>query len=118
MSNHENKTPLRDQLKAALTLAMKSRQANVVSTLRSILSEIDNAEAIPMDASIKPTVGLSNDVPRKVLSEEQMQSILDHQYQEIQASLAEYKRLEKQDEAAQLQMELDVLALYLKDPQE
>jgi uncharacterized protein YqeY len=97
---------------------MKSRQTNVVSTLRSILSEIDNAEAVPMDASIKPTVGLSNDVPRKVLSEEQMQNILNHQYHEIRASLAEYKRLEKHDEAEQLQTELDVLAPYLKDSQE
>jgi uncharacterized protein YqeY len=69
---------------------------------------------VPMDASIKPTVGLPNDVPRKILSEEQMQSILEHQYHEIQASLAEYKRLEKHDEAAQLQIELDVLAPYLK----
>jgi uncharacterized protein len=118
MSNNETKTPLRDQLKAALTLAMKSRQANAVSTLRSILSEIDNAEAVPMDASIKPTVGLSNDVPRKVLSEEQIQNILDHQYREILTSLAEYKRLEKHDEAEQLQAELDVLAPYLKDAKE
>jgi uncharacterized protein YqeY len=118
MSNNEDNTPLRDQLKAALTLAMKARQGNVVSTLRSILSEIDNAEAVPMDASIIPTVGLSNDVPRKILSEEQMLSILQNQYHEIQASLAEYKRLEKHDEAAQLQIELDVLAPYLKGSRE
>ena len=117
MPNNENNTPLRDQLKAARTLAMKSRQGNAVSTLRSILSEIDNAEAVPMDASIKPTVGLSDDVPRKVLSEEQMQNILDHQYKEIQTSLAEYQRLKKHDEAEQLQVELDVLAPYLKDSQ-
>jgi uncharacterized protein len=117
MTNNEIKS-LRENLKSGLMQAMKSRQTQAISTLRSILSEIDNAEAVPMDASIKPTVGLSNDVPRKVLSEEQMQSILDHQYQEIQASLEEYRRLEKHDEAAQLQMELDVLAPYLKGPRE
>jgi uncharacterized protein len=115
MLNHEKDIPLREQLKAALLLAMKSRQPNVVSTLRSILSEIDNAEAIPMEASMVPVVGRSNDVPRKLLSEEQMQAILEHQYDEIEASLAEYRRLEKHDEAAQLQTELNVLAPYLKD---
>lgn len=117
MTNHEIKS-LRENLKSGLMQAMKSRQTQAISTLRSILSEIDNAEAVPMEASMKPTVGLSNDVPRKILSEEQMQNILDHQYQEIQASLAEYKRLEKHEEAAQLQVELDVLAPYLKDSQE
>jgi uncharacterized protein YqeY len=117
MTNHESKS-LRENLKSGLVQAMKARQTQAISTLRSILSEIDNAEAVPMDASIKPTVGFSNDVPRKILSEEQMQNILEHQYHEIQASLAEYKRLEKHDEAAQLQVELDVLTPYLKDSQE
>jgi uncharacterized protein len=118
MSNNENNMPLREQLKVALVKAMKARQGNVVSTLRSILSEIDNAEAVPLDASIKPTVGLSNDVPRKILSEEQMKNILKYQYAEIETSLTEYRRLEKHDEATQLQMELDVLAPYLKDSRE
>lgn len=107
--------PLRERLKAGLAQAMKSRQMDAVSTLRSILSEIDNAEAVPMDASIKPTVGLSKDVPRKILSEEQVHDILENQFNEIQASLVEYQRIEKHTEAAQLQAELDVLASYLKD---
>jgi uncharacterized protein YqeY len=114
MSENEIR-PLREKLKADLVQAMKSRQTEAISTLRSILSEIDNAEAVPMDASIKPTVGRSNDVPRKFLSEEQIQNILENQYKEIQSSLAEYQRLEKHTEAAQLQAELDVLAPYLKD---
>lgn len=107
--------PLRERLKSGLMQAMKLRQQEAISTLRSILSEIDNAEAVPMDASIKPTLGHSNDVPRKVLSEEEIQAILEHQYQEIEASLKEYKRLEKHTEAAQLRTELDVLAPYRRD---
>lgn len=111
----DEKRPLREQLKAALAQAMKARQGNVVSTLRSILSEIDNAEAVEMTAAMVPVVGLSRDVPRKILSEEQMQDILQHQYDEIQSSFTEYKRLGKHEEAEQLRMELKVLAPYLKD---
>jgi uncharacterized protein len=114
MSANEKK-PLREQLKTALTEAMKARQSNVVSTLRSILSEIDNAEAVEVTLSSVPVVGLSKDVPRKILSEEQMQNILQDQYDEIQLSFTEYKRLGKNEEAEQLRMELDVLAPYLKD---
>jgi uncharacterized protein len=114
MSTNEKK-PLREQLKTALLQAMKARQNNVVSTLRSILSEIDNAEAVEMTVSSVPVVGLSKDVPRKILSEEQMQDILQQQYNEIQSSHMEYKRLEKHEEAEQLRMELEVLAPYLKD---
>jgi uncharacterized protein len=114
MSSSEQK-PLREQLKAALVQAMKARQNNVVRTLRSILSEIDNAEAVDVTISSVPVVGLSKDVPRKILSEEQMQDILQNQYDEIQISFTEYKRLGKDQEAKQLQMELEVLAPYLKD---
>ena len=111
---HREIISLRERLKAGLVQAMKSRQTNAISTLRSILSEIDNAEAVPMDASIKPTVGHSRDVPRKILSEDQIQNILEHQYQEIESSLKEYQRLEKHAEAAQLQTELDALTPYRK----
>jgi uncharacterized protein len=114
MSTIEKK-PLREQLKAALVQAMKARQSNVVSTLRSILSEIDNAEAVEMTVSSVPVVGLSKDVPRKILSEEQMLDILQKEYNEIQLSYTEYKRSGKDEEANQLQMEMEILAPYLKD---
>jgi uncharacterized protein YqeY len=115
MSTDEKK-PIREQLKAALAQAMKARQSHVISTLRSILSEIDNAEAVDVTLSSVPVVGLSKDLPRKILSEEQMQDILQNQYDEIELSFTEYKRLGKQEEAEQLRMELEVLAAYLKDP--
>lgn len=117
MSTNEKK-PLREQLKAALVQAMKARQSNVVSTLRSILSEIDNAEAVEMTVSSVPVIGLSKDIPRKILSEEQMQDILQREYNEIQMSHKEYERLKKHEEAEQLRMELEVLAPYLKDSKE
>src|SRR5690349_3291686 len=115
MSTSESNIPVREQLKAALGKAMKARQSQIVSTLRSILSEIDNAEAVELTAAMVPVVGLSNDVPRKMLSEEQIQHILQTQYAEIQSSHAEYKRLGKNEEADQLKMELEVLQPYLKD---
>ena len=104
------------EIEAAFAAAEENYGRQPGTAARLLASyEIDNAEAVPLDASIKPTVGKSNDVPRKFLSEEHIRNILETQYREIQASLAEYQRLEKHTEAAQLQAELDVLAPYLKD---
>ncbi len=115
MTNNELNTPIREQLKAGLAKAMKARQTSVISALRTILSEIDNAEAVEFTASAVPVVGLSKDVPRKILSEVEMRSILKREYHGIKQSLKEYQRLEKHEEAGQLQAELEALASYLKD---
>ena len=115
MTNNELNTPIREQLKAGLAKAMKARQTSVVAALRSILSEIDNAEAVEFTASAFPVIGLSKDVPRKILSEEQMRGILKREYHGIKQSLAEYQRLEKHEEAEQLQAELEALTSYLRD---
>jgi uncharacterized protein len=67
--------PLRARLKADLPKAMKARQSNAVTALRTVLAAIDNAEAVEVDTSLVPLVGISNDVPRKVLTEEDVRAV-------------------------------------------
>jgi uncharacterized protein len=104
---------LRERLKADLKSALKARQLPVVTVLRSALSEIDNAEAVELDASMVSVVGRLNDVPRKVLTEDQIRDILQVEANEIQGSLVEYQRLGKHEEAKKLHVEWEVLARYL-----
>ena len=44
-------SPLRDRLRAALLAARRARDAETVSTLRTALAALENAEAVPADAS-------------------------------------------------------------------
>ena len=107
--------PLRQRLKADLHGAVKARQNHVVSTLRSTLAEIDNAEAVEVDTSIVPLVGRSNDVPRKILTEAQIRAILQREADQIKLALAEYESVGQTEKAAELQAAWEVLAGYLLD---
>ena len=107
--------PLRQRLKADLHSAMKARQNNVVTTLRSALAEIDNAEAVEVDTSLVPLMGRSDDVPRKVLTEAQIRAILQREANQIKMALAEYERMGRAEKAADLQAAWELLAGYLTD---
>ena len=78
---------IREQMKVDLRQAMKARDTERVTTLRSVLGAIDNAEAVPVtaiSASVEPVVGKSNDVPRKLLSTEDIRQIVTHEIAEPQ----------------------------------
>jgi hypothetical protein len=85
----------------------------VVSTLRSTLAEIDNAEAVEVDTSFVPLVGRTNDVPRKVLTEAEIRAILQSEADQIKLALAEYERVGRVEKAAELQAAWELLAGYL-----
>jgi len=110
--------PLRQRLKADLLGAMKARQNHVVSTLRSTLAEIDNAEAVEVDASFVPMAGRSNDVPRKVLTEAEIRAILQSEADQIKLALAEYGSVGRAEKAAELQAAWEVLVGYLADTED
>ena len=110
--------PLRQRLKADLLGAMKARQNHVVSTLRSTLAEIDNAEAVEVDTSFVPLVGRTNDVPRKVLTEAEIRAILQSEADQIKLALAEYGSVGRAEKAAELQAAWEVLVGYLADTED
>jgi hypothetical protein len=76
-------SPLRSRLRAALLDARRARDAETVSTIRTALSALENAEAVPTHG---PTGGALEDAPtgvgateaaRRVLSDADEVAVLD-----------------------------------------
>lgn len=107
---------IREQMKADLTQAMKARDSLAVTTLRSVLGAIDNAEAIPVTEAkfpVEPVVGKSNEAPRKILTTDDIRRILEHEVAERRAASAQYARLGQQTEAERLQKTAGLIEGYL-----
>lgn len=74
-------SPLRDRLRAALLQARKDRDAETVSTLRTALAALENAEAVPSNASAgaleDAPVGVgATEADRRVLSDDEERAVL------------------------------------------
>lgn len=104
---------LRERLKADLKTAMKARQLHTINTLRTALAAIDNAEAVDVDPSFVPLNGITKDVPRKVLSEADMDAILRAEAENMRTALAHYEAGGKTAEAEILREKLNTLLPYL-----
>lgn len=104
---------IREQMKMDLTAAMKAREMVTVSTLRTVLGAIDNAEAVPITTPLEYSNGKTNDVPRKQLTQTDIEQILRQELNTRQAAALKYQDLGKEGEAARLQQEADVIAHYL-----
>lgn len=85
---------LRAGLRRALTDAMKSRNTELVSAVRSLLAAIDNAEsagiqAPPAGAIESSTFGLgAADVPRRALTTADLETVFDGELAEREAGAA------------------------------
>lgn len=115
-------TELRSRLRADLTSAIKARQRDAVSALRTVIAAIDNAEAVEAPASqTEPTdehiagaragVG-STEVPRRVLC---LADALGLVQAEISERIAEADRMEllgQQPTADRLRREAAILQIY------
>lgn len=107
---------LREQMKMDLIQAMKTQERATVATLRSVLAAIDNAEAVPVresKASVEPIAGKSNEVPRKVLSADEIRQIVQRERDERQHASVTYGQLGQKAEAARLQKAAALIATYL-----
>ncbi|MCX6049433.1 MAG: GatB/YqeY domain-containing protein [Chloroflexi bacterium] len=108
---------LREQMKADLLRAMKERQSATVSTLRSVLAAIDNAEAVPVKdertVPVEPVLDQRHEVPRKILSADNIHQIVQQELDERRAASLVYAKLGKTEEADRLQHEVNLLSAYL-----
>lgn len=104
---------LRRQLKGDLLTAMKSRDTVATSALRSVLSALDNASAVPIDTVSAPVLGRSGDVQRRDLSEAECRTIIANEAQARAAAAEEYASLGRDDMAAQLRAEQSVIERYV-----
>lgn len=109
----DNALPVRDRMKIELKRAMKARAAHTVTMLRSLLSAVDNAEAVDAPDGPVPVTGHTPDVPRRRLSEAEILAILQREADDHRAALAEYERLGRAEEAARLRAELAVVESLL-----
>ena len=117
---------LRDILRRGLTRAMKAREPDAVSALRTAIAAIDNAEAVPApDESPATTSGHiagaraglgAAEAARRSLSPSQQQAILRDQVSGYNAEADGYAALGQQDAAARLRTQARLLSAYLHEP--
>ena len=104
-------TPTRDRLQAALAQALRSRDPLRTSILRTTLSAIANAESVDVEPGTTAT-----EVPRRELSEEDVQSIVAAERAELESTAAELRDHGRDDAAEELNEKAAVLADFLVGP--
>jgi uncharacterized protein len=119
-------TPLQRRLRAALRDALGARDAIAAAAIRSALSAIGNAEAVPAEhprrvpASSEhfagATAGLgAAETARRLLTDSDVAAIVAAEISDRRSAAAEYDRLGRADQSARLGAEADVLAALLAD---
>ena len=106
---HSLQTRLRNDLRTA----MQEHDTVTTLTLRSLLDAMDNACAVPMTAEHVPVHGHSGDVPRRVVTDSEYESILRHEAASRSAAALEYERLGRTEAATQVRAELSIVLRYL-----
>jgi uncharacterized protein YqeY len=92
--------PVRERLRAGLTVAMKARDRMAVAALRATLGAIDNAEAVTSPSMVdrgfaieQSSVGVgAAEVARRVLTEEDVAGIVRDSIAEREEAAAGYDR--------------------------
>jgi uncharacterized protein len=105
---------IRERMRDDLTAALRGREMDRVSTLRSLLGEIANAEAVETDRDFVPMAGRTNDVPRRALTEADVRGILEREGERHREAMAEFENAGRQDAAERLQAGLKVIEEYLQ----
>ncbi|GAB3673169.1 hypothetical protein GCM10027597_08610 [Saccharopolyspora tripterygii] len=103
-------------MRRALTEAMRARDRNSVNALRTTLAAVDNAQAIPLDevelsaAVDGPVRAGTTEVARRELDEETVAGIVRAEAEERLETAARLTAAGREDRAARLRAEADVLA--------
>jgi uncharacterized protein YqeY len=106
---------LRRRLNGDLLLAMKAKDTIAVSALRSVLSALDNASAVPASTVAGPVFGGNGDVPRRDLSDADCQDIVNGEARARALAAEEYARLGRADVAARMRAEQAVIERYVRN---
>ncbi|WP_234391152.1 GatB/YqeY domain-containing protein [Nocardia suismassiliense] len=116
MSTEPSTDPLRARLRAALSVAMKSRDRQAIAALRSTLGAIDNAEAVDVGehragAVEGSAVGLGvAEVARRELTEADIEQIVRAEIAERHTVAEEYDGVGRAEQAEELRVQAKVLA--------
>jgi uncharacterized protein YqeY len=102
---------LRARLEADLLAARKAGRADEVSALRTLLAALANAEAVPVPAGPYRVVPGRADVPRRELSEAEVDGVVRDECEERRSAIAVYEA--RGLPTARLAAELRILERYL-----
>jgi uncharacterized protein len=106
-------TSLRERLQADLPDAMRARDRDLTSVLRTTLAAIANAEAVDHIGS-NPAAGVgTNDVDRRELSDEEILTIVVAERDRLRELGAEMTAIGQHDEASSLLEQAAVLHRYV-----
>jgi GrpB-like predicted nucleotidyltransferase (UPF0157 family) len=100
--------PLRARLSVDLLAAMKARDQATIDALRCLLAVLDNAGAQDPKA-----FGSSTEVPRKSLTQNELQALMQAEITSRRAAVIEYERGGHHQDAAPLRTELFLLSRYI-----
>ncbi len=124
MGGFEGVDEVRARLRADLKVAMKAREPEAVSALRTALAAIDNAEAVAVDGHAGaladgPIAGAmagagSTEAARRVLSMEDVRALLEAEIAERVAAAEGYDAGGQGEAADRLRREADVLRGYVE----
>jgi uncharacterized protein YqeY len=112
-----------ERLQRSITAARSARDRERADTLRSVLSAVQNAGAVPVDHSrvvqgSSPVAGAldglgAGEVPRRELTAEELLAILDEELAERVTAAQEYRTLGLDEAAERMDREAAVIAELL-----
>lgn len=105
---------LKDRLRTDLKAAMREGRAGEVSTLRTLIAAIDNAEAVPTDhlaQRLRRREDLG-EVARRALDRAALGDILAGEARSRLAAAEDYERGGRPEEAARLREETKLIERY------
>ncbi|BBZ28942.1 hypothetical protein MMAD_32370 [Mycolicibacterium madagascariense] len=114
---------LREEVRRDLRTAIKSRQPETISVLRTIIAAIDNAEAIQPEAHMprsadgtvahsSPGVG-STEAPRRELAMRDVHAIIRDLLHEYDTQAQQYRSMRQHEAADRLRRQANILHSYL-----
>jgi uncharacterized protein len=105
--------PLRARLSVDLRAAMKLRDRAAIDTLRCLLAVLDNAGAQDSSAYPSQVFGVSAEIPRKSLTQGELETLMKAEITSRDAAAIEYERGGRHHDAARLRAELILLTRYI-----
>jgi uncharacterized protein len=123
VTHAEDSWAFREEVRRDLRTALKSRQLETVSVLRTMIAAIDNAEAVRPEAQTprsadstvahsSPGVG-STEVPRRELDMTAVHAIVGDLLREYKTQERHYRSMHQHDAADRLRRQARVLHSYL-----
>lgn len=100
---------LRERLEADLRVALRERDARLLSVLRTTVSALSNAEAVD-PSSLPPGV---SEVPRRELGDDDIRGIVERERDELRITADRMRRVGADDRARELVAQARLLDGYL-----